>query len=165
MTSTGITNAQADANLRSATNLLRVRYGDNDFACLTILRRTGNVGTFSASDGVINNATEQNQVFQAPGNIKVVNQITSCGGIVGPIGGCGQTPGQSFFVVRFAPAFFGTPASEGATWAHEFGHNMGLNHPANMNPPVRIMDLGAGSTTRNSVTLSECRAFVGTLEE
>jgi len=59
--------------------------------------------------------------------VKVVRRILWCGGPGGSIIGCAPLPSSvvNLSVVRF------TPAQEGILWAHEYGHNCGLNHRTN----------------------------------
>jgi uncharacterized repeat protein (TIGR01451 family) len=56
--------------------------------------------------------------------------------------------------------YLGNPTLDGILWAHEFGHNQGLQHP---NPPVstRIMN-GSLSFASTQVTQGECNAWHNT---
>ncbi|MCB1764174.1 MAG: hypothetical protein KDI27_13680, partial [Gammaproteobacteria bacterium] len=87
-TTTSLTNARADEILTDATNVLQTNDGSGDVACATLWARNGNVTAFSTGDGSIDSSGEFNTVIGLPGQIKVVNQINWCGGLIPNVIGC-----------------------------------------------------------------------------
>lgn len=145
-----LTNARADRILRDATDALQVDDGGSDLSCLVELVRRGNVAIPLMGTGVINTKAGFNALMAlVPGNVIVVNQINWCSGIGANIIGCAPVPGRKLVVVRF------TANQEGILWAHEFGHNKGLNHTTGTN---RIMR-GTIGVNNNRVSASESNAY------
>jgi len=147
-----LSNADADAILRAASNVLQTDddgSDSGDVACPVQLTRQGNVTAFMAGDGTIDSAAEFNVVVALPGHVKVVNQINWCSGIGFNIIGCAPTPGNSLVVVRF------TANQEGILWAHEYGHTRGLPHNTGLNAVMNATI----TTARTMVTSLECSAF------
>lgn len=141
--------AQADTILANATQVIQTANSPQDPACATLLRRLGTVGTFNVGNGIINTEQERLDVFQVPGNIKIVREINFCEGIMAPgFIGCADLPGTTFVVERFTQA-------EANLWLHEFGHNRGLQHriapDAIMNPTI--------SPASVAVNLAECASY------
>ena len=150
-TTSTLDNATADSILAEATDVLQVNNGGvGDVACDVTFTRDGGVTTFSTGDGSIDSQAEFNTVIALPGKVKVVNQITYCGGFGGGIVGCAPNPGSSQVVTRWT-----TIHLEGIIWAHEYGHTQGLPHRSGsfvMNASL------AGRSTR--VNSTECNAYV-----
>ena len=133
--------------------MLQTANGSGDTACNVELRRAGNVGVFSVTDGSLDTPVELATVFALPGNIKVVDDVNWCANqFNSSYIGCGQTPGPSFITERF------TASQEGILWAHEYGHNTGLPHNPNIN---FVMYFSIGSN-RLRVTNTECTSYGGT---
>lgn len=149
------TDAQADQVLADATTVLRTNDGPGDVACNTGMARNGAVGAFTETDGNLNTNAEVQQVFGLAGNIKVVPTVDFCGatGFNTSIIGCGQTPGASFITERFTPA-----AQEGILWAHEFGHNRGLNHRNDTSDAIMFPSIGPN---RQRINPGECGSYGG----
>jgi FG-GAP-like repeat len=147
-----LSNADADAILRAASNVLQTDDdGSNsgDVACPVQFTRRGDVTAFAAGDGSIDSGAEFNEVVALPGHVKVVNQINWCSGIGFNIIGCAPVPGNSLVVVRF------TANQEGILWAHEYGHTRGLEH----NSSVDAVMNKTITTARVMVSPAECEAF------
>jgi hypothetical protein len=115
-----LTDAQAETILAAATATLRTNDGAGDRPCKVFLGLAGNVTTFRTGDGSIDSSAEYDALVAQAGNVFVVNAINWCGSLVGNAVGCGDTPGTAFVVVR--------TGNEGIVWAHEHGHNRGLEH-------------------------------------
>ncbi len=148
-TTSTLPNATADSILTDASNLLQISDGADDTACPITLVRNGNVGAFATGTGTINSENDFDDVIALGGQVKVVNAINWCGQLIPNVIGCSPVGGRSLAVVRF------TANQEGNLWAHEFGHDTGLNHRndanAVMNPTI--------GTTRRRVTLAECISY------
>jgi hypothetical protein len=114
-----MTNSVADSILSAATAALRTDDGAGDRACGVRLDRNGDVGTFTAGDGSIDTPAEYAAIMAQPGNVKIVNAINWCGGVLAGILACGDEPGRSFAAIR--------GGSDGLVWAHALGHNAGLS--------------------------------------
>lgn len=150
-TTTSITNSAADAALSSGSNLLKIKHSSSDVACNLTLIRSGNVSSFSVTDGTVDSSTEFNQVLGAGGNILVVKKINWCGGLAPNIIGCAPVPGNALVVVRY------TTSLEGLLWVHEYGHNSGLSHNTGNTRAIMYPSIGS---TRQDVNQSECNAFL-----
>lgn len=150
-TGTSLTNAEADRIAADATAVLKTDSGNNDIACDVNVGRRGNVGSFSVTDGIIDNATEFVQVEQVSGDVKIVRAINWCGSIGAGIIGCARVPGSSLAMVRFNRSL------EGILLAHEFGHNQGLSH---RNGTDNLMHPSIGAS-RVGLNQAECTAFRG----
>lgn len=142
-------NATADAILDKATQTLQTDNGSGDVPCDVVLARNGGVTSFSTGDGSIDSQAEFNTVIGLAGDVKIVNQITWCGGFGAGILGCAPQPGASFVAVRWS-----TLHQEGIIWAHEYGHNQGLPHRSG---DVVMKSSVAGRNTR--VNSTECDAY------
>lgn len=147
-----LSNADATRIMADGSNVLQTNDGAGDIACDVELRRDGNVGVFNTGDGQIDTNAELAEIFDLPGNIKIVDEVDFCGGFNVNIIGCGQTPGTSFIVERF------TPAQEGILWAHEYGHNVGLPHRDTTSNNVMFASIGAN---RERVNNAECTSMAG----
>jgi hypothetical protein len=150
-TTTSITNSAADAALSSGSNLLKIKHSATDVACNLTLTRSGNVSSFSVTDGTIDSSTEFNQVLGAGGHIMVVKKINWCGGLAPNIIGCAPVPGNALVVVRY------TASLEGLLWVHEYGHNSGLGHNTGNTRAIMYPSIGS---TRQDVNQAECNAFL-----
>lgn len=147
--SANLTDARADQILADATTVLRTNDGAGDVACDVRLERDGAVTTFNTGNGIINSGADFTAVNGLPGHVKIVNQINWCSTIGVGIIGCAPVPGPSLVAVRF------TQNQEGILWAHEFGHNKGLNH---RDGPTTVMNSFIGVNQR-TVNTTECTAF------
>jgi hypothetical protein len=148
-TTSVLSNADADRILADATAVLSRDDGSGDVPCPVTFLRDGAVTVFAQGNGNISSAQDFNTVVGLPGWVKVVNQINWCSGLAPNIIGCSPTPGSSEVVVRF------TPSLEGILWAHEFGHDKGLNHRPDLNA---VMNPTIGPT-RLAVNAAECAAY------
>jgi hypothetical protein len=124
-----LTDAEAASILSDANQVLQEVSGDGDVSCTIGLRRSGPVTTFTTGDGEIDSQEEFDEIIKLPGQIKVVNAINYCGGYHAEPGsmfiGCAPIGGSSLVVVRLENP---GPHEEGILWAHEYGHNCGLDH-------------------------------------
>lgn len=148
-TTTPLTDARADEILTDKGTILQNVDSPGDVACNVEFIRNGPVTPFATGNGAINSQADFQAVNGLPGQVKVVNQINWCGGLVPNVIGCAPVPGPSLVVVRF------TPSREGILWVHEFGHNKGLSH---RNGNDLVMNPVIGSTKR-SVNQAECDAY------
>ena len=144
-----LTDARADTIAADMTLILQVSDSAGDEQCPVRFERDGNVATFTATTGTINSQADFSTVINLPGMVKVVNQINWCGALVPNIIGCAPIPGNSLTVVRFGLL------QEGVLWAHEFGHNRGLNHRNDPNAVMNPIIL----TTARGVNAAECAAY------
>jgi hypothetical protein len=154
-TNNKITDVEVDIALQDVTSkVYATENGTNDVACCIQLGRTVPgllFGTPGDGRDTINNATELNFVINNPtARIKVVDYIGYCGGPGANIIGCGLTPGNGIAVVRM-----GTRADEGKLWAHEFGHNTGLQHNST---PLFLMYFSF-SSSNTKLSFFECNRF------
>ena len=123
-----ITASRVDQVLGEATTLLGRQDFAQDIACCATMVRTGGALQFgSPGDGldILTTQAELDAVLMDPtARFKVVRQIGWCGGgVVTNAIGCAYIHGHGAAVVRY-----GIADREGALWAHEFGHNIGLGH-------------------------------------
>jgi hypothetical protein len=150
-TGASITDADARRILADASTLLSTQDGQGDVACSMNFQLSGTVGTFSVGDGSIDSGTEYLAVCGTPNRVHVVNDINVCGGEATPYGiGCSDTPGDCMIVARDSSA-----GIEAVLWAHEYGHNRGLNDYAVTN---NVMN-GWIATTNRRVTQFQCDAY------
>lgn len=119
-----ISTSRVHAIFNDATEALSELQGSGDVACRVRMTLAGTVGTYSAGNGEINSEDDMNDL-QA--GVNIVNEINWCGTLSTNIIGCAPRPGDSMAVVRH------TSNQEGILWAHEYGHNVGLEHRNNTN--------------------------------
>ena len=146
-----LTAASADRIIADMGAVLVTPDGPDDIVCNVDFLRGGPVRTFDTGTGSIYNAQGLKAVLDLPGRVKVVNEIKWCKGLIPDLLGCAELGGDSFVVV----SSIGQRELEGIAWAHEFGHNQGLDHRSGhsllMNYPV--------TTTSRRVTEKDCRAL------
>ena len=144
-----IDDTRVDTIFGEMGDILQTNDGLGDIACDVGFTRNGTTGTFAVGNGIINSLADFNAVNNLPGNVKVVRQINWCGNLQPNVIGCAPIPGTSMVVVRF------NAAQESVLWAHEFGHNRGLNHrnvpDVVMNPVIGLSHLRIDPT--------ECAAY------
>jgi HEAT repeat protein len=153
-----VTSPMTDARLDQILAAASLRMGKSDFAedvaCCAGVTRSGTQKTFgSAGDGldVIDNSTELNSVLNNTiARVKVVRVINYCGGTGTNIIGCAWVGGNGMALVRY-----GDVGNEGALWAHEYGHNVGLGH----NTDSRYIMYGCLCGNNFGVSASECNLF------
>jgi len=149
-----MTTARLDAVLTEATARVGTADDAADVACCAVLSRSGNGGSFgTVGDGLdaISTSSAMSAVLnQSGGRIKVVNVINWCGGNGTNIIGCSYTPGQGMVLVRLSGL-----GSEAVLWAHEYGHNLGLNHSST---PTAIM-FGTDNGQNDTLAAGECATF------
>ena len=152
-------NAQVDALLLRASEIMQTADSSADIACCVALQRNGPVGTFNTTDGFINTRTELNALFNLNSyQVKVVPALDYCGGYNPGIIGCAYISSSKNMILEY----LGDVTLDGILWAHEFGHNQGLYHP---DPPVstRIMN-GSLSYFAKQMTQTECNAWHNTFQ-
>jgi hypothetical protein len=146
-TTADLDDEEADRILADATAVLKASDGSEDTACSVTLSREGVVTQFDQGDGSVDSFNELVQMMNLPGHVAVVNAINFCREIQPDVIGCAFI--GSFVVERY------TQRLEGILWAHEFGHNKGLEHRddenAIMNPTI--------DDDRRMVTSAECMAY------
>ena len=151
-TTSTLTDADADQILADVGRVLSRKDGASDIACMLTLVRNGNVTVFDFGNGIINSQSDLDSLFGAglPGKVRVINQISFCGGFKPNIIGCAAN-GTPQVVVRH------TPTEEGILWAHEYGHTRNLPHRDS--DPVAVMHPTI-IPSHLQVTNGECKAFL-----
>lgn len=114
--------SRVDAILDDASRVLRQIDQEGDVSADVLLNRIGALTRFSRPDGFINSSSDFRRHCNLGAQVFVVNEINWCGQINASIIGCADRPGSCLAVVRI------NPTHEGLLWAHEFGHNAGLDH-------------------------------------
>ena len=150
---------QADQDLASATNALVTMDAPDDIVCPVGFTRSGGIGTLSLAapnNNVVDTDTELNQVFNASGHMKVVQEINRCGVTNVNIFGCA---GSTFIVEDLRDNNNGSSqfASMGPLVAHEYGHTKGLPHRA-VNNSNFVMNASIGPNSLR-VSSAECMAY------
>jgi hypothetical protein len=126
----------ADRILADASRVVSAPDGDGDRPCPMELRRAGPLRPLPlALPAFVRSAADFARLSESqPGEqgraVRIVQAISWCGIEADNIIGCASIPGDVLVVRRFAASL------EGQLWAHEFGHNRGLDH---VNEPRRIM--------------------------
>lgn len=152
---TGLGDAEADRILADASVVLQTMDGPGDTPCPVTLRRRGPVGRLSPTMPLVIRSLEdfeavsRNETGQRV--VRVVSGIGWCGRESEGIIGCASIPGTVLVVRREQPVL------EGSLWAHEFGHNRGLDH-ASERPRIMFFAMLGDQRT---VTRQECAAFDG----
>jgi hypothetical protein len=127
---------EADRILADASRIVATPDGEGDRPCPMQLRRAGPVSPLPlALPAFLRSAQDFARLTESqPGEqgraVRIVQAISWCGIEADNIIGCAGIPGDVLVVRRFAASL------EGQLWAHEFGHNRGLDH---VNEPRRIM--------------------------
>lgn len=155
-----LSNAEVDAILAEATEILRKRDILDDLRCGVKLQRSGNVMTFGTTNNAvgtppshISSLTDSNLVFSVNADIKVVTEIWDSSVL-----GEARELNVLNFVVR--------SDQDGDTWVHEYGHCSGWKepggwshyqtpfYPESMNHRIMWIDSsGAGNTMGDSERL------------
>ncbi|MHC4321595.1 MAG: zinc-dependent metalloprotease family protein, partial [Planctomycetota bacterium] len=150
MTDTRLDDILADASLRMG----RADFSE-DVACCAGIERTGTekeFGTEGDDLDVIDNNSELSQVLNDnTARVKIVKEINYCGGSGTNIIGCAWIGGNGMAVVRRTNL-----GQEGVLWAHEYGHNTGLQHNTTGNSYIMY---GTLSSTNKALTQPECDNF------
>ena len=138
--------ARAATILAQATAVIRNSSFNGDFACPLTLAFSGVGGAFGkANDGlnIINTERAMDAVLgNACGRVHVVTAINSCGGPAINTLGCSDMPGTGMVVVRMGRLY-----DEADLWAHEFGHNKGLDHVADRKNLMTCCGTSSGGLT------------------
>jgi hypothetical protein len=147
---------EADDILRNVSNSLQRPADPEDVPCPVTLVRDGPVAPLPIGvPSIVVTGRDMDAVLRpTPGEQRAVRVLVSIGWCSVPgrtIVGCAYIPGSILSVVRHFTH------QEPYLWAHEFGHNRGLNHDSD---DTRIM---AARLTESSRRLSseQCAAFVG----
>ena len=127
-----------------------------DVACCASIARLGSAKVFGAAgDGldVIDDDPEMRLVLNnSAARVKVVRLINYCNSPGTNFVGCAWVNGNGMAVVRFGTT---TVTHEGALWAHEYGHNAGLQH----NADSRYIMYGCLCGTNYGLTQVECGKY------
>lgn len=122
---TSISDSEVDRILTIASEVLIKADGSGDVSADARIRRVGSIGTVTAGGGVITKRSEFDALFSSQERgvrqVRVVQQIKWCGE-PGTFLGCADLTGYRIAVVRTSPE------QDPLTWAHEFGHTIGLDH-------------------------------------
>lgn len=152
---TGLSDTEADRILAAASLVLQTMDGPGDTPCPVTFRRSGPVGRLPSTMPLVIRSLED---FQAVSQnetgrriVRVVSGIGWCGREAEGIIGCASIPGTVLVVRRELPVL------EGSLWAHEFGHNRGLDHASERPRIMYFAMLG----DQRMVTGQECAAFDG----
>lgn len=147
------TAAGVDAALSAGGKALKTdddAAGAGDIACDVTLSRSGAIGAFADTTiprDIITKA-DLDKVLAEKAHAKVVRLVSWCGD-AGDYAGCART-GKTL-VIQWA-----IPAGEGIAWAHEFGHNTGLDHRGHGRELMTEEPLAAD---QNFVDATECKSF------
>jgi uncharacterized repeat protein (TIGR01451 family) len=150
-------NAQVDLFLAEASQIMQTADSPTDISCCISLQRSGSIATFAQTNGTITTNSELNAAFAVTSfNVKMVPTLDYCGGFNTSIIGCAFIGSPKNMVLEY----LGNTTFDAILWAHEFGHNQGLQHP---NPSVqsRIMN-GFLTSAAQQMTQSECTAWHST---
>jgi len=153
-----VTNPMDDTRLDSILHEASLRAGRADFsgdlACCITVSRSGNAKTFGTpTDGldIIDTNAELNAVLNdGVARVHVVRGINYCGGTGSNIIGCAWVGGNGMSLVRQSDA-----GVEAVLWIHEYGHNTGLTHVADVRAIMYSIDTGAN----NGLLQAECNNF------
>lgn len=146
--SVSLTDSEADRILADMGNVLQESDGNGDVPTSIRFVRSGAVQLLPAGiAGVIQTEGQFDALMEAPAGVKVVRAIQWCGGPGGSIIGCAPLPSTrvNIAVVRFDSSM------EGQLWAHEFGHNCGLNHRTNDSRAVMYPSISPTGRVVNSI--------------
>jgi hypothetical protein len=149
-----MTDARLDTVLAQTSKLFGTSSYAGDVACCMTFSRTNTARTFgSTGDGldIIDNSTELNAVLNhSVARVKIVRAINYCGTTGTNYVGCSWIGGDGVAVVRMSSS-----GNEAVLWAHEYGHNVGLNH----NTDSRCVMYGTISATHTGVSSAECDRY------
>lgn len=153
--------AQVDALLNEASRVMQTADSGADISCCVSFQRSGSVGTFNVTDGIIRTSSELNQIFGLGSyQVKIVPSLDYCGGLNTSIIGCAFINNPKNMILEYS----GSATRNGILWAHEFGHNQGLEHPDELGGfPTRIMNAILYVDDSKQMTQSECNAWHNTL--
>lgn len=149
-----MTDTRLDQLFAEANTLIGISNFAEDVACCNTLIRKGTAQTFgSPGDGldVIDDLNEQIAVQLVNiARVKVVRIINFCGAPGTNIIGCAGVSGNFMALVRRTNL-----TSEAILWAHEYGHNVGLNH----NADSRFIMHGTNTGSNEALDAAECDKF------
>ena len=152
-----MTNSRLDSVLADASSRAQTVNFTGDVGCCIATARSGSAGTLGVSgDGldIIDNDLELTSVLNnSVARVKVVRTINYCGGSAPNIIGCAWVGAPGMTLVRLSD-----PGQEGVVWIHEFGHNNGLNHVADVR---YIMNgfVGGGAGDNTGLFQSHCNGY------
>ena len=142
-----LSNSEADRILAGATRVLRDHDSNSDVGADVVLQRSGDVRVIDGP-AVINSDADRARIGASGVQIAVVEAVRYCSAMKPGILGCAPIGGNYMVLVR-------QNLLEDIIWAHEFGHNCGLNH---RNDRSALMYTEAGSN-RRSLNLAEARTY------
>jgi uncharacterized repeat protein (TIGR01451 family) len=150
------TDTDIDNFLYEASRIMQTADSAGDISCCVRLWRNGPSTTYAVTDGRITTSAELNQVFAyTTYDVKIVEDLDYCLGYNPSIIGCAYVHSPKNMILEY----LGFDTLDGILWAHEFGHNQGLQHPDNLgNFPTRIMN-SVLSPSAKQMTLTECTAW------
>jgi uncharacterized repeat protein (TIGR01451 family) len=154
------TNAQVDTFLTEASRIMQTIDSGSDVGCCVALQRNGSITPFNTTDGTITTNAELNAVFGVTAyQVKIVPALDYCGGFNASIIGCAFIGSPKNMVLEY----LGSTSLDAILWAHEFGHNQGLQHPDPVNNALttRIMN-GRLDPQAKQMTQTECNAWHST---
>jgi hypothetical protein len=145
-------NARVDEILRDASIVLQTNDGPGDVACPVAFARQGDMTVFNDTDGNLNTSAKLNTVFGLAPDMKIVPAVDFCGGQFNTsFIGCGIIGQFNLIIERFLLT------QEGILWAHEIGHNVGLDHRTDTNDALMFRSIAAN---RLRINQAECNAFL-----
>lgn len=155
----GMSEDEADRILADASRVLHDADGSDDVPCPILLRRAGALRRLPVAAPLIVRSGEDFRDLRALAGearaVVIVNDILWCGAEGSTILGCAVIPDNVLVVRRWVRGI------EGSVWAHEFGHNRGLDH---VTDPVartaRLMNAFLDESSRQ-IRGNECGAFDG----
>jgi hypothetical protein len=138
-----------EANLRAG----RADFG-TDIACCISASRSGSAQTFGTTgDGLDTLSTDAELTAvlnDGTSRMKVVTNISWCGGAGTNIIGCAWVGGNGGAVVRMSSLI-----NESILWIHEYGHNTGLNHASDS----RFLMYGSVTGNNNGMSQADCNQY------
>ena len=154
-----ITDSRVDQILASVSQRVQTEDFAEDTACCLAFARAGTAQSFgSPNDGldVLDTDTETRAAMDdTSAHVKIVRAINACGGTISTnIIGCGWIGRAGFVVERRSDV-----GQEGALWAHENGHNAGINHNSNNTDWIMFGSLGSNN---RALLAAECTQFHNT---
>ena len=123
-----------------------------DIPCAIQFEREGDLSTFgNAGDGLnrIDSRAKENAVFNLRSDVIVVDKIEYCDGFDPLTIGCGLQGARGFVVEKYVTA---------DVYAHEYGHNVDLDHTSNCQHLIMNEIGGEGNDT---LTEDQCSQMTG----
>lgn len=161
-----LTDDEVDRRLQDSNKVLQKKDSPTDIACpVKFVRKNSQVIFSDPNLAEIDSRALYDQLNALPAlagiRTKTVLDLTYCDGIsTETVAGCGDLNGSNIVLTNFVDVKW-----EGIDFAHEFGHNQGLDdlcvpgRPCAPGDERRIMNGDPGPINSNEVTKEDCLAF------